>query len=650
MLSISRLGKSYGARTLFAEVSLELGRGSRYGLVGANGSGKSTFLRILTGKETPSDGQFSYPKAARLGTLDQDRFVADDLEVLEVAMQGDREVYQALTEQKLLEPDTPAERVAELDELLCARGGYTLPARAAAVLVGLGIPTHRHRRPLGELSGGYRLRVQLAAVLVSQPDILLLDEPTNHLDILSIRWLEKFLADFSGCLIVISHDRRFLDQVTTHILDVDYQTITTYTGNYTAFEQQKRLVREQKEAELARLEQYKKEQLATVERFRYKASRARQAQSRLRQLDRIELAELPPSSRREPRFRFAESRPSGHDVLVLNELGHSYGETRVLSQVSFRVQRGERLAVIGPNGIGKSTLLKILAGRLAQKAGTATFAPGTDVGYFAQDQHEHFPNPEVCLLSALWDPHPRETQTSIRSTLGAVLFSGDDVDKQIGALSGGELARLVFAKLMLERPNVLLLDEPTNHLDIEAIEALVQALEDYTGTLLFVSHDRWFVSMLATRVIELSCEGYRDYPGSYSDYIAQCGDDHLDGDVVSQKDREQRREQAEQAGRDKRDSLEQRDEQRRKQNRLKALPARRDAALLRVAELEAKLAAIDDNYASPGFFERISPDELKRLEREKAEGSQELEQAMAAWEELEREITELEADLGRARG
>lgn len=648
MISVTGLSKSYGARTLFADVSLELIRGARYGLVGANGSGKSTLLRIVSGQESATDGSISIGKTVRLGTLAQDRFLASDRQVIDLAMEGDEEVSAALSEQKLLTGDADPQRASELDEFIRTRDGYSLRARAGSVLVGLGIPQNQHQRPLGELSGGYRLRVQLAAVLVGKPDALLLDEPTNHLDILSIRWLEKFLAAYPGCLVVISHDRRFLDNVVSHVLDVDYDTVKMYVGNYSSFEQQKLAFREQKEAEIARQQRVVKDKLAFIERFRYKATKARQAQSRIKQVERIEIEELVGSSRRHPRFRFEPLRPSGHDVLEVDQLSHSYGEHQVLSRVSFRVQSGERVAIIGPNGIGKSTLLKILAEVLVPSSGQKTFGHATKVGYFAQDHREHFPDPTATLLSSLWESCPRDPESVVRGHLGAVLFSGDDAKKSIETLSGGEAARMVFARLMVERPNVLLLDEPTNHLDIEAIEALVQSLLDYQGTVIFVSHDRWFVSELATRVIELVPTGYRDYPGTYADYIASCGDDHLDSDVVSLRAREQQRERNNEAAREQKDAISQRDELRKKRNRQKALPPRRDRALERVDELERQLAEIDQRYASPGFFETAGTEEFARLRAAQEALRGELEGAIAEWEELERELAELGRELENA--
>ena len=355
--------KSYGARVLFEGVSLKLNPGARYGLVGANGSGKTTLLRILAGDEPASEGSVSVPKDARVGVLRQDRFLNDDEIILDVAMQGDRVVWDALAEQRrLAEGEGDPGRIAELEDVVRTHDGYTLEARATYVLEGLGIPAASHRRPLSTLSGGFALRVLLAQVLLGGPDVLLLDEPTNHLDILSIRWLEKFLAAYQGTAVVISHDQRFLDNVATHVLDVDYGTITLYTGNYAAFAVEKAAVRARKEAEIAKAQADIAHKQAYVDRFRYKASKASQAQSRLKQIERIEVDELADTSRRAPRFLFTPERPSGRDVLAIEGVSKAYGEKRVLRDVSLAVRRGEKVAVIGPNGLGKSTLLRIAVG------------------------------------------------------------------------------------------------------------------------------------------------------------------------------------------------------------------------------------------------------------------------------------------------
>ena len=366
MIAVSDLAKHYGPQTLFEGVSIQFNPGNRYGLVGANGSGKSTFLKILAGQEPPSDGIVSLPKRLRLGVLKQDHFAYEADPIVDVAMMGDRDVWDAMVaKEKVLaraDQEFDADRYADLEDLILRRDGYTLEPRAAEVLEGLGIPTELHRNPLSTLSGGFKLRVLLAQVLAARPDVLLLDEPTNHLDILSIRWLEKFLEGFGGTVIVISHDHRFLDNVCTHVADVDYETIILYKGNYTAFLEQKVAERERREAEIGRREKQIADHQSFVDRFRAKATKARQAQSKQKLIEKMagELEPLPASSRRYPVFRFQQSRPSGKRVLEVEGIAKAYGDNQVLHDVSLTVERGDRIAIIGPNGIGKSTLLKIV--------------------------------------------------------------------------------------------------------------------------------------------------------------------------------------------------------------------------------------------------------------------------------------------------
>ena len=534
MITIVNLTKHFGAQSLFEGVNLQLNPGCRYGLVGANGSGKTTFLRILTGDEQDEGGGVSIPKSLSVGVLRQDQFMDDAARIIDVTMRGDAKVYAALAEQDRLshEASPDAERLMQLNDIITYGDGYSLEARAREMLVGLGIPDHGVEQPLGTLSGGYKLRVLLAQVLIGRPDALFLDEPTNHLDILSIHWLEGFLQSYKGCAVIISHDRHFLDAVSNRILDVDYQTILEYTGNYSKFLEQKVATRERKETENERAERAIAEKKAFVERFRAKATKARQAQSRLKQIEKIEIPDLPKTSRVAPNFRFEQARPSGRDVLNVKGLCKSYGDKRVLSNVGFEVRRGERVAIIGQNGIGKSTLLKIIADNLELDAGSFEWGHQVGVGYFAQDHHELLSSPRDTPLQFVWRACPAETTNYVRGQLGRMLFSGDEVDKPAAALSGGEAARVIFARLAVQRPNVLVLDEPTNHLDLETISALTEALRTREGTLLFVSHDRHFVSQLATRIIELKPDGMSDFQGSYDEYLERQGEDHLDKSAV----------------------------------------------------------------------------------------------------------------------
>ena len=642
MIAVNNLGKAYGARSLFDGVALKLVRGSRYGLVGANGSGKTTFLEIVSGDEPASDGSVVIDKGARVGVLRQDRFMNDEDMILDVAMAGDELVMGAQAEQKALVAKSSADpedaaRLVELEDRIAAHDGYTLEARASAILEGLGIPVASHRQPLATLSGGFKLRVLLAQVLLGGPDVLLLDEPTNHLDILSIRWLEKFLAAYQGCAVVISHDQRFLDNVASHILDVDYDTITLYTGNYSTFAREKGAIRERKEAEIARAEATIAEKKAWVERFGAKATKARQAQSRLKQIEKIEVEELESSSRRAPHFAFTPERKSGRDVLEVAHVSKAYGAKKVLVDVSLMVRRGERVAILGPNGLGKSTLLKIATDNLAPDNGSVKWGHETRVGYFAQDHHEALVDPQKTPLEVIWDAVPKAETAFVRGALGRVLFSGDDVQKKVGSLSGGEAARLVFCRIMVEKPNVLVLDEPTNHLDLESIEALVEALKAYEeGTLVFVSHDRAFVSALATRILEVTPQGFRDFPGTYDEYLERCGDDHLDADTVVLKAKKEKSADAAPAA--KTETALSWEEQKKKANRLKQLPARRDEVVAAIESAEARKAIIQARWCEPGFFEKTPKDEVAALENEEKALGPKIDALLAEWEALESEL------------
>ncbi len=663
MISVSNLGKSFGDRTLFAGASFQLDPGQRYGLVGANGSGKTTLLGILAGDQEASEGSVSIPKDVRLGVLRQDQFLHDDEEILGVALMGNPELWQAMSEKEQLlqaaeaNPDAPfdADRFSALEETVQLHDGYTAEARAARILEGLGIPADVHREPLSILSGGFKLRVLLAQVLAAAPDALLLDEPTNHLDILSIRWLETFLADFAGPVVVISHDHRFLDNVATRILDVDYETVTLYKGNYTRFVEAKHEERERREKEIESREKEIAHHQLFVDRFRAKASKARQAQSKLRMIEKKagELETLPGSSRRYPKFRFEARRPSGKEVLALEGVRKSYDDQMVLHGVDLEIRRGDRVAIIGPNGIGKSTLLRIAVGETLPDAGEVEWGHETHVGYFAQDHQEQLTETERTIEEWLWDYCPGKDRGFVRGQLGMMLFSGDEGEKRIGALSGGEAARLIFARIALERPNVLVLDEPTNHLDMESIEALVDGLQRFEGTLIVVSHDRWFVSQLADRVVEIRADGIRDYPGSYDEYLQASGDDHLDADAVVLEARKRKGDAGGGADRPRKGSA--RGDGRRKESSTGRRSGRggpssarqrreweeeRDRVTARISEAEDRLEAIDALFCQPDFYERSTPDEVAALEAERSELTDRLESQMARWERVERALLE----------
>jgi ATPase subunit of ABC transporter with duplicated ATPase domains len=644
MISISNLGKSYGDRTLFARASFQLNAGERYGLVGANGSGKTTFLDIVSGDLDPSEGSVSIPKRLRLGVLRQDQFLYGDQEVLGVTLMGNPELWDAMVEKEALlakaEESFDAERFSELEETVQRLDGYTAEARAASILEGLGLPDEVHRQPLSTLSGGFKLRVLLAQVLASAPDVLLLDEPTNHLDILSIRWLEMFLRDFPGPAVVISHDHRFLDNVITHVLDVDYETVLLYNGNYSAFLEAKAQERARREKEIASREREIAHHQKFVDRFRAKASKARQAQSKVRMIEKKAegLGELPPSSRRYPTFRFEQVRPSGRDVLKIEGVKKSFGNNAVLHGVDLVVQRGDRLAIMGPNGIGKSTLLKIVMGELEADEGEVEWGYETHPGYFAQDHREQFESPSRTAEEWIWDYCPDKDIGYVRGRMALMLFSGDDPKKRLGALSGGEAARLVFSRLSLERPNVLVLDEPTNHLDLESIESLVEGLKAFPGTLILVSHDRWFVSQLATRVVEIKPDDILDYQGTYEEYVHFCGDDHLDADRVILKAKREKKRKA--GGGTRRDGKRPKSESPRPsaEQRQKRLQERQEELTARIVAAEVRIEEIDGIFCEPDYYESTPTDEVRALEKERADLGTEVADLMGEWERTEEEI------------
>ena len=492
------------------------------------------------------------------------------------------------------------------------------------------------------LSGGFKLRVLLAQVLVGGVDVLLLDEPTNHLDILTIRWLEKFLGGYAGCAVIISHDQRFLDNVTSHTLDVDYRTLTLYPGTYSKAIVEKTAARERAETSVARAEEEIARKRAWVERFGAKNTKATQAQSRLKQIEKIEVEELAPSSRRTPLFRFGARAPERARGAGARRRVEVLRRKHVLTDVSLTVRRGERVGIIGPNGLGKSTLLRIVVERLAADAGRVKWGHEVRVGYFPQDHREVLEDVDATPLELVAALCPGESPTFVRGQLGRVLFSGAEVDKRVGLLSGGEAARLVFALLAVQKPNVLVLDEPTNHLDLEAIHALVSAVKGYRGTVLFVSHDRWFVNELATRIVEITSEGPRDFPGTYAEYLSKLGDDHLDGDAVASKARAERKVEgaAKVGGAAATDARPGGtwEEQKKRRNRAAQLPKRRDKVLAEIELCEARKAEIAATYADAGFFQRATRDEIDALVREQEALGPKIDRLMEEWEAIEREM------------
>lgn len=532
MLDVRNISMQFGPKSLFQNVDLILLPTQRYGVVGANGTGKSTFLKILAGEEQASNGTVEKAKNLKIGILKQDHFRYEDDRLVDVVIRGNSTLWDALTEKEQLYSKTEfteedGYRLSALEETVMIEGGYEAESAAKNLLIGLGIAEKFHYGPLSALSGGYKLRVLLAQVLYQQPDIMLLDEPTNHLDILSIAWLEDFLkTHFKGLLIFISHDRSFLNNVSTNILDIDYDTVSDYPGDYDKFcftkEERLRL----KQSELKNQEKRIEALQGFVDRFGAKASKAAQAASRQKMIDRIELVEIKDSNIFKPYFNFQQKKPSGKTVVKVEELHKRFDERILLRKVSFNIQRQDKCAIIGPNGIGKSTLLKILLRQLQADLGDFEWSDTVSVGYFAQDYRTQLV-PEQTVWQWMEDNVAAPSQ-EMRKILGQVLFKGSDVDKKIAMLSGGESARLIMAKLILEKHNVLIFDEPTNHLDLESIDALIEAIQLFPGAVLFVSHNRHFIDSIATRVLVLTEQyGVQNYLGNYNDYLEQFGKDYL---------------------------------------------------------------------------------------------------------------------------
>lgn len=536
MITINNLAMQYGARLLFTDVNLNLNANHRYGLVGSNGAGKSTFLKLIMKEEEPSNGEITAVRNARSGCLKQDQFVYENVPIIDAVIAGNKALWQAIQEKnKLLEledlDDESGYRLGELEQIIFDNDGYVADIFAAELLVGLGIKEEFHYQPVSVLSGGYKLRVLLAQSLFNNPDVLLLDEPTNHLDIISIYWLENYLKEkFKGALLFISHDVMFLNNVSTHILDIDYGEISQYTGNYDKFASQKQQIVEHKMHEVNYLEKKLAKMQEFVNKFRA-GTRSKQASSREKQMDRIELPDIQKSSRVSPYFNFKQKRPSGKHVLKVEALAKSYGEQPILNKVNFSIGRGEKVVVIGANGIGKSTLLKILLGKIKADMGEYEWGYESQISYFAQDHHELL-NESTSVINWLSSKAVNELTGTIRSVLGQVLFRQDEVNKNILHLSGGEGARLLLAKIILEEGNVLVLDEPTNHLDIESKETLKQALINYEGTLILVTHDRDFATDIANRIIALTTKGVVDFKGTYQEYLARHSNDYLNSNWV----------------------------------------------------------------------------------------------------------------------
>ncbi|HEX2724677.1 MAG TPA: ABC-F family ATP-binding cassette domain-containing protein [Beijerinckiaceae bacterium] len=532
MIRLDKIGKQNGKQILFIEASAALQKGEKVGLVGPNGAGKTTLFRMITGEEQPDEGQVATDRGITIGYFSQDVGEMAGRSVVSEVMDGAGPVSAVAAELKALETaladpdrademDAIVERYGEVQARFQELDGYALEGRAYEVLAGLGFSQEMMEGDVGALSGGWKMRVALARILLMKPDVMLLDEPSNHLDLESLIWLENFLKGYDGALLMTSHDREFMNRIVNKIVEIDGGTLTTYSGDYAFYEQQRALNEKQQQAQFERQQAMLAKEIKFIERFKARASHAAQVQSRVKKLDKIERVE-PPRRRQSVAFDFPPAPRSGDDVVTLKNVHKRYGRRSIYAGLDFAVRRKERWCVMGINGAGKSTLLKLVAGSTEPDDGTVAVGGSVKLGYFAQHAMDLLEGDRT-VFQFLEDAFPQAGQGSLRALAGCFGFSGDDVEKRCRVLSGGEKARLVMARMLYDPPNFLVLDEPTNHLDMATKEMLITALSRYEGTMLFVSHDRHFLAALSNRVLELTPEGVHKYGGGYIEYVARTG-------------------------------------------------------------------------------------------------------------------------------
>ncbi|ABE38187.1 ABC-F family ATP-binding cassette domain-containing protein [Rhodopseudomonas palustris] len=532
MIRLDNISKQNGHQILYIEASATLLRGEKIGLVGPNGSGKTTLFRMIKGTETPDEGQVSVDRGLTIGYFSQDVGEMAGRSAVAEVMEGAGPVSEVAAELKELEHAlADPDRADEMEQILERYGevqhrfeeldGYALEGRAREVLAGLSFSQEMMDGDVGKLSGGWKMRVALARILLMRPDVMLLDEPSNHLDIESLIWLEQFLRGFEGALLMTSHDREFMNRIVNKIIEIDAGTLTSYSGDYEFYEQQRALADKQQQAQFERQQAMLAKEVAFIERFKARASHAAQVQSRVKKLEKIDKVE-PPRRRQTIAFDFLPAPRSGEDVVSLKRVAKRYGSRVIYDGLDFQIQRRERWCVMGINGAGKSTLLKLVTGSTPPDEGSVALGGSVKMGYFAQHAMDLIDG-ELTVFESLEEWFPQAGQGSLRALAGCFGFSGDDVEKKCRVLSGGEKARLVMAKMLYDPPNFLVLDEPTNHLDIATKEMLIKALAEFEGTMLFVSHDRHFLGALSNRVLELTPEGIHKYGGGYTEYVARTG-------------------------------------------------------------------------------------------------------------------------------
>ena len=637
LMTVQGVSKSFGMKSVLKDISLTLQQGARMGLIGVNGSGKSTLFRLIAGQMEPDEGTISLMRGTRVGMLTQEADIQSDLTVREELSRVFEPVREMERRLRALEEEMAQkhEDEAELDRLsreyarLTDRfedaGGYEWPSRIQGVLAGLGFARGREDQPASVLSGGEKTRLCLARLLLTQPDLLMLDEPTNHLDLSSIQWLEDTLKKYRGTVLIISHDRYFMNSVCDCMAEISMRRLVQYEGNYDQFTVKRqadieRQIREYKlqQAEIAR-------QQAIIQRYRmYNREKSiRAAESREKRLEKMERLERPVDEQH-VRFSFEARRRTGDDVLKVHGLAKSFEGRRLFENFDLHLRAGDRVAIIGPNGVGKSTLLNIIARKLKADAGEVEFGANVDLGYY--EQHQTGLDPEKDVLNELWDAFPRLDLDRVRSVLALFLFTGDDVYKKISMLSGGEKGRVSLCKLMLKRDNLLLLDEPTNHLDMDSREVLEGALEDFDGTILTVSHDRYFINRVADRIIEMRPDGVKEYLGNYDDYLekkrreeAGLEDAAASGMTKTQLDKQRRRERLLREGK-------------------KALEKQLEAAEARIADAEKEIQDLEARMADPELYQR--PDEARETARRHAELQAGMDALYEEWEALSEAVSE----------
>ena len=630
MIQLVDISVNFGAQTVFDRCSLAIPPGKHFGLVGQNGSGKSTLLKMIAGMSEPNEGQVVVPKSMKVAYLPQEiTYKASSALLLDEVLTVFNHIFKLEKEMRALEAEISENATTDLlqaydriQERFHRENGYAVEARAKEILTGLGFKESDFQRSISEFSGGWHMRIALAKILLQEPDCLMLDEPTNHLDMETLVWLENLLSAYKGTLIMVSHDRYFQDRLINAVIEVENGRITTYSGNFTDYEIQKEqriehelAVIKNQQRKIAHMEQF-------IERFRYKASKAKQVQSRVKQLSKIKVTDIDTHTAR-IKFTFNKPERSGDPVVSANNLSFSYNVEPVFTDTDFEIRRGEKVALVGPNGVGKSTLMKLINGELEVQEGKLSLGYNLQIGYFAQHHLEQLDGSNT-VLDEIWNAAPFLPKNEVRSMLGRFLFSGEDVDKPVAVLSGGEKSRMVLIKLLLSKANFLILDEPTNHLDMQSKEILASALDDFEGSVLIVSHDRFFLDMLVTKVVHFKDKQVREFLGNYSEYE----DKFLKTDVVTIQE-----EKPVHLDRKARKRLEAEERQKRyaAQKELRDELAKLDKAIDKLSKRKNQL---DEMFISPDFKDR-SLEEMGSLSREHEKVSDELEEKELRWLELQ---------------